>query len=109
MTQSSEGSMLAHMVYFTLKDGSSEAIEKLIASCRQYLTDHPGTAFFAVGTLTPDLDRPVNDRDFHVALQVVFETRADQDRYQISERHQQFIAENKESWSQVRVFDADVN
>ncbi len=109
MTQSSEGAMLAHMVYFTLKDGSPEAIEKLSASCRQYLTDHAGTVLFAVGTLTPDLNREVNDRDFHVALQLVFKTRADQDRYQVSPQHQQFIAENKDSWSQVRVFDADVN
>ena len=100
--------MLAHMVYFTLQDPTDGNIEGLIQSCQEQLTHHPGTVLFAVGKLTPDLDRPVNDRDFHVALQLVFESRAAHDEYQISERHQAFIAANKESWAQVRVFDADV-
>lgn len=102
------GPMLAHNVYFTLKDGSAEACEALVSSCKEYLTNHPGTAFFAAGTLTPDLDRPVNDRDFHVGLHLIFESRDAHDAYQVSERHQQFIAANKDSWQTVRVFDSDV-
>ena len=101
--------MLGHMVYFTLKDKSAEAQQRLIAAANNYLTGHPGTVFFAVGTLTPDLDRPVNQRDFDVALQLIFQSREDHDRYQVSERHQAFIAENNDNWEQVRVFDADVN
>ena len=101
--------MLAHMVYFTLKDNSPPAIEKMLAASRKYLTGHPGTAFFAVGTLTPDLTREVNVRDFDIALQVVFKNRAAQDQYQVAERHIQFITENKENWAKVRVFDADVS
>ncbi|MDP6446748.1 MAG: Dabb family protein [Pirellulaceae bacterium] len=100
--------MLAHMVYFTLTDPSEGAIQELIASCKEHLSSHPGTVLFAVGRLTADLNRPVNDRDFHVALQLVFESREAHDVYQVSDRHQQFIAKNKESWAQVRVFDADV-
>ena len=101
--------MLAHVVYFTLKDSSQAAIDNLVADCREFLTEHPGTAFFAAGVLEPELDRPVNVRDFHVALHVVFETRADHDRYQTHERHLQFIEKNKENWSQVRVFDSIVS
>ena len=52
--------MLGHMVYFTLKDNSPAAVEKMVAACRKYLTGHPGTMFFAAGTLVPDLTRPVN-------------------------------------------------
>ena len=62
---------LAHMVYFTLKDRSPAAVDKLVAACHRYLTDHPGTVYFSVGTLA-DLARPVNDRQFDVALNVVF-------------------------------------
>ena len=101
--------MLGHMVYFTLKDGSPAAIEHQLAQCREHLTGHPGTAFFAVGQLTQDLTREVNDRAFHVALQVVFESRQAHDDYQVSDRHQKFIADNKDNWEQVRVFDADVS
>ena len=99
--------MLSHMVYFTLEDNSAEAKNRLIAACHKYLTDHQGTMFFAAGTLS-DLNRPVNDRQFDVGLNVVFESREDHDRYQTSERHLQFIEENKGNWEKVRVFDANV-
>src|SRR5688572_4998358 len=101
--------MLGHMVYFTLKDRSPAKVEALVAACRKYLTGHPGTAFFAVGTLVPDLTRPVNQTDFDVALQVVFESRAAHDAYQVAPRHLAFIEENKANWERGRVFDADVS
>jgi hypothetical protein len=101
--------MLGHMVYFTLKDRSPAAIDRMLQACRTYLTGHPGTVLFAVGTVTPDLNRPVNQLDFDVALQLVFETRAAHDAYQVAPRHLQFIEENKANWERVRVFDADVH
>jgi hypothetical protein len=96
------------MVYFSLKDRSPEKVQTLIAGARKYLTGHPGTVYFGVGTCNPDLARPVNVRDFDVALQVIFASKADHDAYQVAQRHQQFIDENKPNWAQVRVFDADV-
>jgi len=101
--------MLGHMVYFTLKDRSPAAIDALVAACRKYLTGHPGTVFFAAGKLVPDLIRPVNQTDFDVALQVVFDSRESHDAYQIADRHVQFINENKSNWERVRVFDAYVS
>ena len=101
--------MLGHMVYFTLKDRSPAAIEKMVQDCHKYLTDHPGTVFFAAGTLVPDLTRPVNQTNFDVALHVVFDTREAHDAYQQADRHNQFIAENKPNWERVRVFDAYVS
>ena len=100
--------MLSHMVYFTLTDSSDEACQKLIDDCHKFLKPHDGIEFFAAGTLVPDLDRPVNDREFHVALNVVFGSRELHDAYQVSEQHQAFIDANKSNWAQVRVFDADV-
>jgi hypothetical protein len=101
--------MLGHMVYFTLRDRSDAAIEKVVEACRKYLTGHPGTTFFAVGRLVPDLKRPVNQLDFDVALQVVFDGREAHDAYQVHPRHVQFIEENKPNWERVRVFDAYVS
>jgi hypothetical protein len=101
--------MLAHMVYFTLKDPSDAAIDQMLAACRKYLSAHPGTTFFAVGKVVPDLTRPVNQTDFDVALQLVFESREAHDAYQTHPRHVQFIEENKANWERVRVFDAYVN
>jgi hypothetical protein len=95
------------MVYFSLVDSSPREVEKLLAACRRYLSNHPGTRFFAVGT-PADLARPVNDRDFDVALQLVFDSRADHDRYQEAPAHKQFIEEQRANWAKVRVFDADL-
>ena len=57
-------------------------------------------------TLVGELNRPVNDRDFHVGLLVVFENKAAHDKYQAHERHLKFIEENKPNWKKVRVFDS---
>jgi hypothetical protein len=100
---------LGHMVYFTLKDRSPAAIDSMLAACRKYLAGHAGTTFFAVGTLVPDLKRPVNQVDFDVALQIVFDSREAHDAYQVHPRHVQFIEENKANWERVRVFDAYVS
>jgi Stress responsive A/B Barrel Domain len=100
--------MLAHNVYFALHDNSPAAKAKLIAACNRYLTDHPGTLFYACGTLAEDLKRDVNVRDFDVALHVVFTDQAAHDGYQVADRHERFIAENKSNWKSVRVFDSVV-
>ena len=100
--------MLAHNVYFTLKDNSDAARQKLVAACKKYLAMHPGVMFYATGTLAAELNRPVNDRNFDVALHIVFASRDDHDRYQASRLHVQFVEENKDSWKQVRVFDSVV-
>src|SRR5438094_7679644 len=101
-----KGPMIVHNVYFSLKDNSAAAKEKLIAACKKHLTKHPGEVFFAAGTLAGELNRPVNDRDFDVALHIVFQDRKAHDEYQDAPRHQQFIDENKENWKKVRVFDS---
>jgi hypothetical protein len=103
-----KGPMIAHNVYFSLKEDSPKAREKLIAACKKYLSKHEGEVFFAVGTLVEDLKRPVNDRDFDVSLHLVFRDRKAHDQYQEAERHKQFIEENKENWKKVRVFDSVV-
>jgi hypothetical protein len=100
--------LLAHNVYFTLKDRSAAAKAKLVAACKKYLTGHPGEVFFAAGTLCEELDRPVNDRQFDVALHVIFESKAHQDAYQTAPRHLEFIQEGKPNWATVRVFDSVV-
>jgi Stress responsive A/B Barrel Domain len=100
--------MLVHIVYFSLRDNSPVAVQKQLDACKTHLTDHPGTVFFGAGTRTPGLNREVNDKDFDVALHVVFKNRAAHDRYQAAPRHLQFIEESKPNWAKVRVFDADV-
>src|SRR5439155_5103712 len=65
-----EGSLLAHDVFFSLKDNSADAKTKMVAACKKYLSKHPGEVFFAAGTRAEELNRSVNDRDFDVALHI---------------------------------------
>jgi hypothetical protein len=101
--------MIVHNVYFSLNDTAPAAKRKLVEACKKYLSKHPGTVYFSAGTLTEDLNRPVNDRDFDVSLHLVFKNRAAHDQYQTDARHLKFIEENKAGWKKVRVFDSSVD
>ena len=101
--------LLAHDVYFSLNDASPAARDALVAACKKYLTGHPGAVSFSAGVLASELDRPVNDRDFDVALHIVFDGKASHDKYQDAARHKQFIEENQKNWKKVRVFDSLVD
>jgi hypothetical protein len=98
---------IGHMVYFKLKDGSPDAREKLVASCKKYLEKHDGVVFFAAGVLGESFKGGANDRDWDVALHLVFESKAAHDKYQDHPEHLKFIAENKDNWAKVRVFDSE--
>ena len=95
----------AHIVFFSLHDASESAQQELLEACQQYLSGHPGTVYFSVGTLA-DKSREVNDREFQVALHVIFESEAAHDAYQDAERHNEFIARHNANWLKVRVFDS---
>jgi hypothetical protein len=101
-----DGPQLAHMVYFKLKDSSGASRAKLVAACKIYLSGHEGTVSFAAGTRAGDLNRDVNDRDFDVSLHLVFVNKAAHDKYHDHPRHLKFIAENRDNWEKVRVFDS---
>ncbi len=100
--------MLAHNVYFALKNSSDTAVQALVTACRKYLVSHPGIVFFACGTRQKELTRPVNDQDFDVSLHIVFESKAAHDAYQDAPLHHTFVEENKDNWAKVRVFDSEV-
>ncbi|MEX2142241.1 MAG: Dabb family protein [Pirellulales bacterium] len=99
---------LAHMVFFTLKDSSEANRKRLVDACKKHLDGHDGVVYFSVGTLNDDLKRPVNDRDYDVALHLVFRNRAAHDRYQEHPRHKEFVDLGPDLWTKVRVFDSDV-
>jgi len=97
--------MLAHNVFFALKDKSDEKKQELVAACEKYLKPRSGVVFFDAGILCEELNREVNDLDWQVGLHVIFDTKVSQDSYQTAPEHLQFIEENKANWENVRVFD----
>jgi len=99
---------LAHIVFFTLAESSDANRLKLIDACKKYLAKHEGVVYFGVGVNAPEYDRAVNDRDYDVALHLVFATASHQDAYQTHPQHLKFVEECKGLWKQVRVFDSSL-
>jgi hypothetical protein len=99
---------LSHMVYFSLAESTPENRAKLVAGCKKYLDGHEGVVHFSVGVNAPEYNREVNDRDYDVALNLVFASAKDQDNYQVAPRHLEFIKECKPLWKKVRVFDSHI-
>jgi hypothetical protein len=102
------GPMIGHMVYFKLKDATAENKKKLVDACKKYLADHDGVVFFSAGVLSDAFKRDVNDREWDVALHLVFTDKAAHDKYQDHAQHLKFIEENKDGWAKVRVFDSEL-
>jgi len=100
--------MLAHNVFFSLKDNSEVKKKELVADCHVYLAPVDGIVFYAAGVVS-ELRREVNDRDYDVALHIVFKNRAALDRYMTAPNHLRFIKKHKENWKKVRVFDSCVS
>lgn len=103
--QTDKQGKLAHMVYFSLIDDSPAACQSIIDSANELLSDIDGVEFLGIGTLVPDLQRPVNVRDLQIGIHVVFRDRAAHDAYQVHPQHQKFINDNKDNWKLARVFD----
>lgn len=97
---------LAHIVFFTLAEPNDANRAKLVDACKKYLGNREGVVYFGVGVRAPEYDRAVNDRDFDVALHLVFATAKDQDAYQTHPQHLKFVEECRGLWKQVRVFDS---
>ena len=105
-TAAIQSAPLAHIVFFTLAESNDANRAKLIEGCKKYLSKQEGVVYFGVGVRAPEYDREVNDRDYDVALHLVFETAKDQDVYQTHPDHLKFVEECKDLWKQVRVFDS---
>jgi hypothetical protein len=97
---------LAHIVFFSLAEPNDENRAKLVEGCKKYLDKHDGVVYFGVGVNAPEYNREVNDRDYDVALHLVFETGKHQDAYQTHPRHVKFVEECQGLWKKVRVFDS---
>jgi hypothetical protein len=102
----SKSEPLAHIVFFTLTEPNDDNRSKLIEACKKYLDKHDGVVYFGVGVNAPEYDREVNDRDYDVALHLIFETAKHQDAYQTHPRHVKFVEECQGLWKKVRVFDS---
>lgn len=96
--------MFVHNVYFWLKDGLDDGE---IAAFEKSLQSLCGISFVKSGYCgkPADTDRPVIDSSYSYGLVLMFDDKAGQDAYQVSETHQTFVAEHSAKWARVLVYD----
>ena len=97
---------MIHTVFFWLKEGLSD---EQVAFFEGELAKLPaiGTvASGAVGKPAPTETRPVTDNSFSYHLSLKFDSIADHDAYQIHADHDTFVANCKDLWERVVVYDS---
>ena len=82
--------MFSHVVIFWTDPDDPQAADKLIAGAEQYLRPIPGVKMFHIGRMAKS-HRPVVDQTYQVALNLVFDTKQEQDDYQVHPMHVEFI------------------
>ena len=82
--------MFSHVVIFWTKPEVPGAADKLLAGAQQYLSAVPGVRSFHVGKMVPSA-RPVVEQSYQVAINIIFDTKAQQDAYQAHPLHLEFV------------------
>jgi hypothetical protein len=99
--------MIVHSVYFVLHDNADAAVQSMIDDGYKDLANLPGITFLAAGTCS-DVKRSSSDRDYDVALHVVFQDRPSLDAYLTAPKHVAYMDKYGSNWKRVRVFDSCV-
>ena len=82
--------MFSHVVIFWTKPENPNAAAELLAGAEKYLRPIPGVRSFHVGKMVPS-QRPVVDQSYQIALNLVFDTKQQQDDYQVHPLHLDFV------------------
>lgn len=98
--------MLAHTVYFWLKEDLSAGNIAAFRAGLESLAAIPSVTGIYVGAPAPVPVRPVIDNTFSFGLTVLFPDMAAHDAYQDHPLHQGFLERFSGYWTKVLVYDA---
>ena len=94
-----------HHVYFWLKNpDSSEDLQKLIDGLKK-LSKAPTIKTFHIGK-PAGTNREVIDRSYAVSWLLIFDSKEQQDKYQVDPVHLKFVEECQHLWERVVVYDS---
>lgn len=99
--------MLIHSVIFWLKDGLSPDQVTQFRNGLESLKGIRSAQAVYTGTPAKTAERPVIDRSYDFCLTVVLKDIPAHDAYQDDPIHHAFIANCKQFWTEVKVYDAD--
>jgi hypothetical protein len=99
---------MVHTVYFWLNEGLSDDELRSFEEGVSSLVDAPTVRQIYVGTPAATPSRGVVDNSFDYSLVLWFDDVAGHDAYQVSEVHQQFVADHEDKFATVRVYDNEL-
>lgn len=99
--------MVIHSVFFWLVNPDSTEDFNQIKSGLESLKDTGLAQIISVGIPANNDPRPVLDKSYSIAANLVFKSVEDEKAYQIHPLHQKFLAECKHLWKEVKVYDVD--
>lgn len=97
---------LIHHVFFWLKEPENEAHKKQLVKALHKLTEVKTIKLSHIGFPATTENRDVVDHSYSVSYMAMFDSKSDQDAYQIDPIHLKFVEENKHLWSKVIVYDS---
>jgi hypothetical protein len=97
--------VFVHHVYFWLSNPDSAEDKKALLAGLKKLSAVKTIQFFHIG-VPATTNRDVIDVSYSVSWLLFFENKADQDSYQVDPDHLQFVAECKNLWKKVVVYDS---
>lgn len=98
--------VLIHHVFFWLKEPGNQQVRKQFEAALKKLLKVKTIKISHIGIPASTESRDVVDHSYSYSLMVVFDTREDQDSYQVDPIHQAFVAENSHLWNKVVVYDS---
>ena len=95
-----------HITLFTLADRSLKTRTRFIEACHKYLSNHKGQTHFSVSVRATEVERAVVDKDYDVAMVMMFENKDYYNAYATDPRHEEYITVVAGMSISRRVFDS---
>ena len=97
--------MFSHIVIFWTDPANAEAVDIILAGVEKYIRPIPLVKMLHCGRMATSERKDVVDQSYSVGVNLVFESKADQDAYQVHPLHLDFVANCSASWTRVVVYD----
>lgn len=96
-----------HHVFFWLKDAKNDKDHAQLLAALKGLGKIEHIKMVHIGSPSiSDFDKPVTDASYSFSVMLVFNSKAEEEKYLVHPLHKKFIDENKNLWSKVVVYDS---
>ena len=101
-----EQDVLVHHVFFWLHEAESPDVKLQMEQALEELSTIKTVRYVHLGVPAATESRDVVDHSYTYSLLLFFDSKEDQDSYQVDPLHLKFIEENQHLWQKVIVYDS---